>query len=95
MRRRASRISRGAARATSIDAFAVGDENAPLAGEVIAADHLEDRRLADAGRAAEHDAFAGRDAERDAVDDRQPRAAVQVQGEGLGEALDPQQFVGG
>jgi hypothetical protein len=45
--------------------------------------------------AAEHEAFAGRDAERDAVDDRQPRATVQVQGEGLGEAFDPQQFVGG
>jgi hypothetical protein len=67
---------------------AVAHPDAALVAAIGAEDHLEHGGFAGPGRAAEHHALAGRDREADAVDHRQPRAAAQVQGEGLRDVLD-------
>ncbi|ENN84500.1 hypothetical protein RHSP_72583 [Rhizobium freirei PRF 81] len=57
------------------------DEDLAAVDGVVAVDHFQERALADAGRAAEHDAFAGGDGEGDIGDDRQAQAVAQVHGE--------------
>ena len=73
---------------------AVGEQDSAAVRPVIAIGHFEDRGLAGARRPAEHDALAPFDGESDARDDRQPRPAVQVQREGLFEALDDEEIGG-
>lgn len=50
---------------------------------IVAVDHLQERALADAGWAAEHDAFAGCNREGDIGDDGQAYAVAQMHGEAL------------
>jgi hypothetical protein len=50
---------------------------------VIAVEDAQQARLAGAGRARQHQRLAGLDMEIDVVEDRQARAALVVQGEGL------------
>jgi hypothetical protein len=59
-----------------------------MVAAVVAIDHLEDRRLAGAGRAAKHDALAGLNREGDIVDNADPHTVAQMQGEGLGDAFE-------
>jgi hypothetical protein len=74
-------------------ATAGGEQDAPAVRAVIAVGHFQDRGLADTGWSAKHHAFAALHRECDPSDDRQPGAAMQMQGEGLVEALDDEELV--
>ncbi len=64
-------------------AAVVIEQDLPGVDAVIAVKHFEDRALADAGRAAQHHAFAAGDGEGDVGDDRQHEAAAKVHDEAL------------
>jgi hypothetical protein len=71
----------------NIDGLAImRDEDLSTIHCVIPVEHLEDRTLAGARRAAEHDAFAARHTKIDIVDDGQTQPASQMHGETLGDA---------
>jgi hypothetical protein len=71
----------------------VTDENLAILGAVIAVEAAHQRGFADAGGTREHHALSGAKLERDAVEDRNPEAALQVKGEGFLEAACPQQHL--
>jgi hypothetical protein len=70
------------------------DEDMPRIGTVVRIKAAHQRRLANTGRAREYDAFASTQFEFDAGQHRDMHAALQVQGEALGEGVGTKHHVG-